>query len=183
MDIHQFWFGDIELTEDYYKKNITRWFFGMDQDLDISCKAYLDQDPDLEAHHLREKLAQIIIQDQFRRNAFRDSSLAHTGDDRALKQALSLIYSDQENFLTLPERIFLYMPLQHAEDLKMQDLSVEKFYELHREAPKEIKSWTRLGLEKALEHQKTIREFGRFPERNIKLNRTSSYLEEAYLRS
>ena len=30
MDVHRFWFGEIELTEKYYQENITRWFFGRD---------------------------------------------------------------------------------------------------------------------------------------------------------
>jgi uncharacterized protein (DUF924 family) len=183
MDVHMFWFGQIELTETYYQKNIPRWFFGFDKTLDLECKNFLEELPQMEAFSLREKLAKIIVLDQFHRNAFRDSARAHAADPEALNLALSLINEKQEAYLTLPERLFLYMPLQHAEDQSLQDLSVEKFYELHREAPKEIKSWTRLGLEKALDHQKTIREFGRFPQRNKKLNRSSSPSEETYLRA
>lgn len=68
-------------------------------------------------------------------------------------------------------RVFLYMPLMHAEDVAMQDLSVAKF-----EA---------LGIEESLafarDHRNVIADHDRFPSRNAALDRESTAAEEAYL--
>jgi uncharacterized protein (DUF924 family) len=158
MNLHEFWFGNIEITPEYYEKQLVRWFYGLDKKFDEDCKLFINTTTN-------DPLTQILIWDQLPRNVYRGSAKAFETDHHAQKLALSLIDTDYEKQLTLPERIFLYMPLEHAEDLNLQELSVEKFYSLHIEAPDEIKPWTQLGLTKAIEHMKTIREFGLFPKR------------------
>ncbi len=168
MNLHEYWFGNIEVTPEYYGTNLRRWFWGQDQELDRVCRdefaPLLDQEfliPD----NARDYLSLILLLDQVPRNAFRGSARAFEYDHFAQKLALSALGTKFEAELTLPERIFLYMPLEHAEDLRLQELSVEKFFELHRLAPLEIRSWTQLGVDKAIDHMKTIKEFGRFPKR------------------
>lgn len=158
MNLHEFWFGNIELTSEYYEYQIKRWYYGLDPKFDQDCAQFLNE-------KTNDPLTQILIWDQLPRNVFRGSAKAFENDHLAQKLALSLILTDYEKQLTLPERIFLYMPLEHAEDIRLQELSVEKFYELHIQAPDEIKPWTQMGLSKAIEHMKTIREFGVFPKR------------------
>ena len=68
------------------------------------------------------------------------------------------------------ERVFLYMPLMHAEDLLLQRLSVEKF--------------TALGgpnVPFAIGHRNVVERFGRFPTRNAALGRDSTAEEREYL--
>lgn len=158
MNLHEFWFGNIEITPEYYERQLVRWFYGLDKKFDEDCKLFLNtkaQDP----------LTQILIWDQLPRNVFRGSAKAYETDFLAQKLALSLIGTAYEEELSLPERIFLYMPLEHAEDILLQGMSVEKFYELHIQAPDAVKPWTQVGLTKAIEHMKTIREFRIFPKR------------------
>lgn len=181
-ELHRFWFSEIELTETYYQQRIPFWFFGIDRSLDEWSKNFL-QTSHRPASTARERIANIIIADQLPRNAFREDGRAFEADPVALQLTFESLEAQDEARLTLPERIFLYMPLQHAEDFKHQDLSVEKFYELHSIAPKEIKPWTRLGLQKALEHQEVIRRFGRFPTRNKKMGRLSTPSEEKFLKN
>ncbi|MES2526190.1 MAG: DUF924 family protein [Bdellovibrionota bacterium] len=168
MNLHQFWFGDIEITPEYYERQLKRWFWGNNPELDRVCREEFA--PLLEKEFLipespRDYLSLILLLDQVPRNAFRGSFQAFEYDHFAQKLSIAALGTKYESELTLPERIFLYMPLEHAEDLKLQDLAVEKFFELHRLAPKEIRAWTQLGVDKAIEHQKTIQDFGHFPKR------------------
>lgn len=166
MKLHEFWFGDIEITLPYYERQIRRWFWGTDKDLDRACREefaplleegfYVPDDP-------KEYLSLILLLDQVPRNAFRGSPKAFEYDHFAQKLALNALGTRFESQLSLPERIFLYMPLQHAEDMALQDISVDKFFELHRLAPPEIRSWTQLGVDKAIGHRKIVQESGHFP--------------------
>src|SRR5690606_33287357 len=130
-------------------------------DFDEACNEFA---PLLESE-ATNSLEQILLWDQIPRNIYRQSAKAYAFDRQAQQLALSLIDTDFEQKLSLPERIFLYMPLQHAEDLELQALSVAKFKKLHALAPSEIQTWTRLGVVKALDHQRTIEEHGHFPTR------------------
>lgn len=158
MNLREFWFGHIELTPEYYDRQVKRWFYGLDKKFDEDCALFINT-------KTHDPLTQILLWDQLPRNVYRHSPKAFESDQFAQKLALSLIGTDYEEELTLPERMFLYMPLEHAEDIKLQEMSVEKFYELHIQAPDAIKPWTQLALSKAIEHMKTIREFGIFPKR------------------
>lgn len=168
MSLHDFWFGSIEVTPEYYERQIKRWFWRKDQELDTKCRdiySPLLQKEFLIPENSKDYLSLILLLDQIPRNAFRGSAKAFDHDHFAQKLSLAALGTKYEAELSLPERIFLYMPLEHAEDLKLQELSVEKFFELHRLAPPEIRSWTQLGVDKAIEHRKTIQEFGHFPSR------------------
>lgn len=182
LELHDFWFGQIEATHTYYQNRIPLWFFGNDKHFDDWCRNVLSLKLTVPVTP-KERLAWIIFHDQLPRNAYREDHRAFSSDALALEMTLKSIRSGDEKSLSLPERIFLYMPLEHSENREHQDLAVEKFYELHQEAPKDIKKWTRLGLDKALEHQETIRKFARFPGRNKKMGRQSSPHEEKYLNS
>ncbi len=170
MNLHEFWFKNIEVTPEYYETQLRRWFWGQDKEMDRVCRAEFAPLLDHEfliPENSQDYLSLIILLDQIPRNAYRGSSRAFEYDAFAQRLALSALGTKFEAELTLPERIFLYMPLEHAEDIKLQELSVEKFFELHRLAPKEIRSWTQLGVDKAIDHMKTIRETGYFPGRKL----------------
>lgn len=178
MNLHEYWFGDIEITSEYYERQIKRWFWGKDQELDLKCREIFS--PLLEKEFLipensKDYLSLILLLDQVPRNAFRGSSRAFEYDHFAQKLTLAALGTKFEAELSLPERIFLYMPLEHAEDLRLQDLAVEKFFELHRLAPPEIRSWTQLGVDKAIDHRKTIQELGYFPSRARLMDQNSNY--------
>lgn len=168
MNLHNYWFGNIEVTPEYYDRQIRRWFWGKDEELDRCCREVfaplLDQEFFV-PENSKDYLSLILLLDQVPRNAFRGSARAFEYDHFAQKLSLAALGTKFESELSLPERIFLYMPLEHAEDITLQDLAVEKFFELHRLAPPEIRSWTQLGIDKAIEHRKTIRESGHFPSR------------------
>jgi uncharacterized protein (DUF924 family) len=73
---------------------------------------------------------------------------------------------------------FLYMPLEHTEDLEVQEACVTLFQELAAITGNQmIADYVRY----AIAHRDVIARFGRFPHRNAILGRTSTPAELAYL--
>jgi uncharacterized protein (DUF924 family) len=130
----------------------------------------------------RRRLSLIILLDQFPRQIYRATAKAFAYDAAALALALSGMQSAADGALNIVERLFFYMPLQHAESTDVQDESVSAYRRLVAESPKELKSTFEESLEFAEEHRALIRQFGRFPHRNRILGRANTAEEEAYLK-
>ena len=122
-------------------------------------------------------LAQIIVLDQFARNAFRGGPRAFAGDRLALAIAQRLVASGQDRDLPPTQRSFVYMPFEHAEDLAMQNESVRLFRELEAAHPAATES-----RDYAERHRAIIARFGRFPHRNAILGRASTPEEVEFLK-
>jgi uncharacterized protein (DUF924 family) len=120
-------------------------------------------------------LALVILLDQFSRNIYRDTAQAFACDAKALEVAREAIARGFDRELTPLERMFLYLPFEHSEDLADQDRSVELFSSLQR-FPE-----TQTTPEYAQAHRAVIQRFGRFPHRNAILSRPSTPEEERYL--
>lgn len=123
-------------------------------------------------------LAELIVLDQFTRNVFRDTPRAFAGDALALAGARAMIARGDDGLLAPLERWFVYMPLEHAEDLAMQDESVRRFEALAAQSPEQFGS----AFDYALRHHEVIRRFGRFPHRNAILGRESTAAEIEFLK-
>ena len=121
-------------------------------------------------------LAQVLLLDQFTRNAFRDTPRAFAGDARALKAAQAMVAARQEASLAPLQRQFVYLPFEHDESLAMQDEAMRLFGALAAEQPQfaDLLEWAR-------RHRDVIARFGRFPHRNALLGRASTPDEEAFL--
>ena len=129
-----------------------------------------------------QSLALTLLLDQFTRNIYRGTPQSFAGDAQAL--ALALKVQSAGTDLELPEvvRIFLYLPLEHAEDLDMQQRSVDAFAALVQMAPDASSHEFLIGtLDYAYKHQEVVERFGRFPHRNAILGRASSPEEAEYL--
>lgn len=116
-------------------------------------------------------LAAIILLDQFSRNLHRGNAQAFAADPLAVELTLAAVAAGWDAQFAPERRAFLYMPLMHAEDAKLQALSVEKFAELGIEN----------NLKFARAHREAIARFGRFPGRNVALGRESTLEEERWL--
>lgn len=127
-------------------------------------------------------LAHIIVLDQFSRNLFRENGRAWAQDEKALKLCLQGIENKFDEALPPVKRWFFYMPLEHSEDLDMQEKSLEMFEKLVKDAPEELKETFQGALWYAKRHEEVIRKFGRFPHRNSVLGRENTPEEEAYLK-
>lgn len=127
------------------------------------------------------RLSAIIVLDQFSRNIYRDSPIAYSADLLALNRCLSGIHKKLEKQLRPIEQVFFYLPLEHAEDLSLQHLCVERFQQLVEEVPSSQRETFEGFLDYAEQHAAVIEQFGRFPHRNEVLGRESTPDELAYL--
>ncbi len=111
--------------------------------------------------HADTALAAVILFDQVPRNAFRGTAEAFATDHIALGIAKTAVESGLDAGMTKDQKLFLYLPFEHSEDLNDQRESVRLM--------------SRLGdqrlLQFALDHQAVIERFGRFPHRNRALGR------------
>ena len=129
----------------------------------------------------RRRLALIVLLDQYSRHFYRGTAQAYAQDHQALSLSVSGMLYGADAALDPLERIFFYMPLQHAESLDVQDESVAAFRRLLDEAPAELQITFREALADAIEHRDIIARFGRFPARNAALERKSSAEEAEWL--
>tara|TARA_R110000824_G_scaffold61387_2_gene163253 strand:+ start:201 stop:734 length:534 start_codon:yes stop_codon:yes gene_type:complete len=104
-------------------------------------------------------LAAVILFDQIPRNMFRDNVRAYSTDYLAQKIAENAVRMELDRHLSEEQRVFLYMPFMHAEDIRLQKKSVALFNRLGR------------NQKFANEHRDVIAKFGRFPHRNKVLGR------------
>jgi uncharacterized protein (DUF924 family) len=129
----------------------------------------------------RRRLALILLLDQFSRHVYRDDPRSYAQDHEALSLSVSGMLYGADAALDPVERIFFYVPLQHAESLDVQDESVAAFRRLLAEAPAELRATFEQGLKAAIEHREVIARFGRFPHRNALLRRENTREEADWL--
>jgi uncharacterized protein (DUF924 family) len=122
-------------------------------------------------------LAQVLLLDQFTRNAFRGTPRAFAGDARALAAASRMVGLRQDEELATFMRGFVYLPYEHAEGLAMQDEAIRLLTRLVAADPAQQSM-----LDYAVRHRAIIERFGRFPHRNEILGRRSTAEEIAFLR-
>jgi uncharacterized protein (DUF924 family) len=120
----------------------------------------------------RQALAAVIALDQFPRNMFRGTPRAFAADALARDITRSAIDAGFDRELTPAQRLFLYLPFEHSENVEDQALAVRLIEPLGNE------SWTRY----ARAHQSLVERFGRFPHRNAILGRASTPDEEEALK-
>lgn len=121
-------------------------------------------------------LALILLLDQFTRNIYRNTPRAFAGDSQALALAKKMVEMGMDRTLLTVQRAFVYLPFEHAEDKAMQDRSVALFKRLQQETGAHM-----MDFDYALQHQKIIEHFQRFPHRNAILGRPSTPEEQAFL--
>ncbi len=194
-ELREFWFGRLPLTAPRLAERMQYWFGGDEpeeqraRDRELSARferlvlEAAEGKLDAWADSPRRRLSLILLLDQLPRNLYRDSPRAFATDDRALALALSGIQSGGDAALDVVERIFFYMPLQHAESLEAQDESVAAYRRLLEETPPELHASLANVLEHAEAHRSVIERFGRFPHRNRVLGRTTTPEERRHLAS
>jgi uncharacterized protein (DUF924 family) len=178
-EVLQFWFGDARpLAErpewfrksDAFDHEIAERFGPL---IDRALRGELTAWPEESAE---TALAQVIVLDQFTRNVFRNTPRAFAGDPLALTTARAMLAHGRDVELAPVQRVFIYLPLEHAEDLRLQEESVRLFTQLQAETP-DTQGW----LDYAQRHRDVIARFGRFPHRNAILGRSSTPEELSFL--
>lgn len=126
-------------------------------------------------------VALLILLDQFSRNLHRDHPRAFRHDLKAQRIAFDVIERQQDLRVAPAERLFLYMPLMHAEDLKCQETCKQAFERLCADVPPSLREGYATNLDFAVRHMEIIERFGRFPHRNAVVGRPSSGEEREFL--
>ena len=118
-------------------------------------------------------LALVIVLDQFPLNMFRGQPASFATEAQARAVAERAIARGFDQTLNPEQKLFLYLPFMHSENLADQDRSVQLYQQPGLED----------NLRFAEHHRGLIHRFGRFPHRNAILGRASTADELAYLAS
>lgn len=189
-DILQFWFGAFPTP---YTADVTKadmWFKnGPAYDSEIFIKFGVDYEKAIsgELDHwvdsFRGRLALIILLDQFSRHIHRGTAESFVQDEKAQALCIDGIGAGDDSKCHAIERSFFYLPLEHAEDLEKQNLSVRAYEQLVCDVPEEYRKSFEITLSFAKSHHFVIEKFGRFPELNEILGRESTKEEQAFIES
>ncbi len=189
-DILEFWFGD-GLEKGWPTQEMKELWWGGSKGLDETVKARFGDRvaeavggrlKDWETEHL-SRLALVLLLDQFTRNVYRGTGQALSGDARSQQLVTDALARGWDKQLPWVCRVFLLMPLMHAENLALQDDCVARFRQLALDAPDDLKPKLAGNGDFAAQHRDIIARFGRFPYRNAALGRVSTPEEEEFLKS
>jgi uncharacterized protein (DUF924 family) len=129
----------------------------------------------------RRRLALILLFDQAPRNIFRGSAKAFSYDERAQALAAEGMQLAADQALQAHERLFFYMPLEHAESMEAQDACLAAMQRLAADATPALRDYFTSIVGYAKKHRAVIEKFGRFPHRNKVLGREDTPAEREWL--
>lgn len=187
-DILNFWFGYLSAPDYFPREKFPMWFSSTPE-IDRQIRSNFLQDvihaERGDYNRWREtpqgRLALILLTDQFPRHIYRNQPQSFMLDRMARALVLEGLQKGDDKQLYPIERAFFYLPLEHSEDLDMQDLSVRSYQQLEEQSPQEIRPVMQNFLEYANKHREQIAHFGRFPHRNAILGRESTPEEIIFL--
>ncbi|MBJ7537671.1 DUF924 family protein [Marinomonas transparens] len=169
-DVLSFWFNEIEPSNWWVKDA------NFDRLIEDRFLALHEQANRCELFEWRAsaqgRLAEIIVLDQLSRNIFRDTPKAFASDPLALALSQEAISLGKHHELNETERSFLYMPFMHSESLKIHDVAVVLFKD----------NGVQATLDFEIKHRDIIAQFGRYPHRNLILERASTDEEMEFLK-
>jgi uncharacterized protein (DUF924 family) len=178
----RFWFADEPGSKESMFQS--RWFFPTPEFDRLCTTRFLASYEDAAHGRLedwrnepRSCLALVLLHDQFPRNMFRGTARAFATDAKARELTRHAVSAGFDRELSPIMRMFLYLPLEHSENLNDQLESVRLTSALVAENPDYTEA-----LGHAEQHMEVIRRFGRFPGRNIALGRQSTQEEMNFLK-
>jgi uncharacterized protein (DUF924 family) len=188
-DVLAFWLGPPGSAAEVASRQRTLWFGKSAANDQEVAERFADTLHAATAGHLdywaetsRGRLALVIVLDQFPHHIHRNQPQSFATDPQALALSLSAVKDGEDRQLAAIERVFLYLPLEHAESNAMQDLSVSLFEMLARDAAADERTMFDNFLDYARQHRDVVARFGRFPHRNEILGRPSTAAEIEFLK-
>jgi uncharacterized protein (DUF924 family) len=181
------WFENAPADPEAARARMT-WWFGADEQRDAWLREHFGKlTEDCAAGHHNDwagepegRLALIIALDQLPRNLYRGTARAFARDAQSAALCMAAALTGQDRELAPLERMFLYMPLQHIEDLAAQEAGVALYAQV-AEANPDVSLYRDGFLKYARLHRDIIARFGRFPHRNAALGRENTPEESAWL--
>jgi len=191
--IREYWFGKIDDTRtlDMSSPEVKRWF-GESPDTDREIRERFEDDFVKATQGAYAAwgstphgcLALALLLDQFPRNMYRGSAKAFEADPLAQQVAERAIDAGKDEELPLVERMFLYMPLMHSEDLALQKKALrlyERLVKLSKEQSPANADFFVFAYGFERKHYVIVERFGRYPHRNAVLGRVSTAAEIDFL--
>jgi uncharacterized protein (DUF924 family) len=189
--ILDFWFGpgwESAPAAEVAQRQQALWW-RKDPAVDAECRARFEAlAQDAAANRLADwadeahgALALILLLDQLPRNIHRGAPQSFAADQQARQHTHLALAMGLDQQLPAIGRVFIYMPLEHSEDIEDQEYSLQLFRALAKEAKGADKSYFDGYADYAKKHHAVIERFGRFPHRNQILGRASSAEEAAFL--
>ena len=187
--IREYWFGTALEDAAVTARDRARLWWSKDPAIDNEIQQRFEScvikagsgELDLWASNPQDRLALILLTDQFPRSIYRDSARAFAFDTKAVSLARDGIDGGFDVRLRPLERVFFYLPLEHSESLPDQQRSVTLFQKLVDEAGPDHKPTLAEYLDFAVRHRDIVSRFGRFPHRNKALGRISTPEELSFL--
>ena len=184
----EFWFGELPMQPDSLADRRKLWY-GVDAATDTLIRDRFGTTVEAAVggsyrsweNQALSRLALIVVLDQFNRNIHRGRAGAFDGDARALRLALDALDRGMDHEVDPIARTFFCLPLQHAEDLAVQERSVRVAKRFDAECRAAFENFPAALASFAREHREIVARFGRFPHRNEALGRESTADELAYL--
>lgn len=184
--ILSYWFGNEYDGHGVSTDQYDLWFgksAETDEDIRAKFKDYLvacaDGQYDHWAKHPLGVVALAILMDQFPRNIYRNSPRSFSYDWKALATVWPAIRAGMDDRLQVFERVWLYLVFTHAEDLHVQ----QKCVELGTTKLEEMdENWKKMWIVIFEKHEKVIKDFGRFPHRNVQMYRDSTEEEAEFVK-
>jgi len=183
-----FWFKEQELSAPRIDRRMDIWFSEdpvFDHEIEKEFASEVAKASKGQLNHWaskpRGRLALIILIDQFRRNIHRNTAKAFSKDHLALKLCVQGAMEKADRELAPIQKVFFYMPLQHAESRKVQAKSVELYRRLAETVSPTLRETFMTVAQFAELHKDIIDRFGRFPHRNELLDRENTPEEDEYL--
>lgn len=192
-DILEYWFGSGPMTPERLAERNRFWFGGdgaeagaaRDAEIKLLLEPLLERAARGEfatwAGSPKRRLALILLFDQVPRNAYRGTAASFAFDREALALSVEGLQLAADAALEPWERLFFYLPLEHAESVEAQDAALASFTRLATEAPEEYRGFCQGLIGYAHKHRDLILKFGRFPHRNKVLGRADTEAEREWL--
>jgi len=184
-----FWFGAPGSAADVAARQRTLWFAKSAANDQIVGERFAETlvaagkgELDDWATSPRGRLALIVVLDQFPHHIHRDHGQSFAYDALSLALAMEMVQRGEDAHVAPIERVFVYLPLEHAESMAMQDLSVALYDKLAHEAAVDERQLFDGFLDYARKHRDVVARFGRFPHRNELLGRISTPEEIQFLK-
>jgi uncharacterized protein (DUF924 family) len=188
-EVLEFWFGELDASGIADERHTNAWFTKNPSfDDEITSRfitvhdAVASGERDAWLESPRGRLAWIIVLDQFSRNMFRGTAKMFAYDDKAYQAASDGVARGMDRELRHDERLFLYMPYMHREELAAQDRAIELFTAWRDQVQGAARARVQNALDYSELHRNIIRRFGHFPHRHAVLGRTASAEEIEFLK-
>jgi uncharacterized protein (DUF924 family) len=177
-EVLEFWFGDALASPEQLGPRSELWF-RQDDEFDRQIQQRFGSLPERAARgeldgwrgEAFSALALVLVLDQFPRNLYRRSARAFEFDPLAREVALESIAGGFDEALHPLQASFFYLPLEHAEDIDLQERSVQLFGQLAARAPAALRVRFEQSTHYARRH------------RDVILDRQPTSEEIAYLES